>query len=174
MNNLKIGQKLYTVDKIITRKIIKGKKLYLIKWKGYPLEYCTWEPKYHLTNILEEVKFFDDNFPLSIERKEYKQFMRLFKNYQKQKKLNKNESKEAKKPKSNIIIIGLDELIVMERNEEQKEKENELSIISENESQTEVEKNIEEEKERKEEANKVEKQCNLIEGAKLIEPIIIW
>ena len=172
MNNLKIGQKLYTVDKIITRKIIKGKKFYLIKWKGYPLEYCSWEPKYHLTNIIEEVKFFDDNFPLSIERKEYKQFLRLFQNYQKKKKLNKNERNETKKPKSNIIIIGLDELIVMDRNEEQNEKDNELSIISGNESQIEI--NIKEEKERKEETNKVEKECNLIEGAKLIEPIIIW
>jgi hypothetical protein len=172
MNNLKIGQKLYTVDKIITRKIIKGKKFYLIKWKGYPLEYCSWEPKYHLTNIIEEVKFFDDNFPLSIERKEYKQFMRLFQNYQKKKKLNKNERNETKKPKSNIIIIGLDELIVMDRNEEQNEKDNELSIISGNESQIEI--NIKEEKERKEETNKVEKECNSTEGAKLIEPIIIW
>jgi hypothetical protein len=174
MNNLKIGQKLYTVDKIITRKIIKGKKFYLIKWKGYPLEYCSWEPKYHLTNIIEEVKFFDDNFPLSIERKEYKQFMRLFQNYQKKKKLNKNERNETKKPKSNIIIIGLDELIVMDRNEEQNEKDNELCIISENESQTIVKINLEEEKEIKEEATSVEKECNSTEGAKLIEPIIIW
>lgn len=174
MNNLKIGQKLYTVDKIITRKTIKGKKFYLIKWKGYPLEYCSWEPKYHLTNILETVKFFDDNFPLSIERKEYKQFMRLFQNYQKEKKLNKNKRNETKKSKSNLIIIGLDELIVMERKEEQEEKDNKLSKISENESQTEVKINIEEEKEIKEEATRVEKEFNSTEGPKLIEPIIIW
>ena len=62
----------------------------------------------------------------------------------------------------------------MDRNEEQNEKDNELCIISENESQTIVKINLEEEKEIKHEATSVEKQCNSTEGAKLIEPIIIW
>lgn len=35
----------YTVDKILDKKISKGKVLYKVKWKNYPLSQCTWEPK---------------------------------------------------------------------------------------------------------------------------------
>ena len=35
----------YTVEKILDKKISKGKVLYKVKWKNYPLSQCTWEPK---------------------------------------------------------------------------------------------------------------------------------
>ena len=34
----------YTVDKILDKKIVKGKVIYKVKWKNYPLSQCTWEP----------------------------------------------------------------------------------------------------------------------------------
>lgn len=34
----------YTVDKILDKKKSKGKILYKVKWKNYPLSQCTWEP----------------------------------------------------------------------------------------------------------------------------------
>ena len=58
-----LKNKYYNVDKIITRKIKRGQKFYLIKWKGFPLEYCSWEPISHLTKILNVVEIFDNNFP---------------------------------------------------------------------------------------------------------------
>ena len=84
-----ISNKFYDVDKIITRKIKRGKKLYLIKWKGFSLKYCTWEPISHLTNIKSQVKLFDNNFPNSIDKKEYKAFLSLYKNYKKEKLMKK-------------------------------------------------------------------------------------
>ena len=34
----------YTVDKILDKKIVKGKVIYKVKWKNYSLSQCTWEP----------------------------------------------------------------------------------------------------------------------------------
>jgi len=38
----------YEVEAILARKKSKGRFLYKIKWKGYPLSECTWEPVSHL------------------------------------------------------------------------------------------------------------------------------
>ncbi len=40
----------YEVEEILGVKISKGKKLYHVKWKGYPLSDATWEPKENLGN----------------------------------------------------------------------------------------------------------------------------
>ena len=181
MKYIKTIKKLYDVDKIIARKIKRGKKYYLIKWKGYSLDYCSWEPLSHLTNILHAVKFFDDNYPLSIEKEEYKQFMKLYRNYQKQKRLNKKQDYEIKErnenrnPKSNLIIIDLDEFIVTETKKEENSTNYELSTITESETQIEVEINIEEEKEdNEEESKKIKNGLNINGETKLIKPILIW
>ena len=96
--------KLYNIEKIITRKIFKGKKLYLIKWEGYSLNNCTWEPLFHLKTVYDMVIEFEEAYPSSILRKEYKQFLRLYKNYKLQNKFNKNtiiSSSNQEEPKEN-------------------------------------------------------------------------
>ena len=34
---------------------------YLVKWKGYPEDECTWEPGHHLTSAEEKVEEFHQN-----------------------------------------------------------------------------------------------------------------
>ena len=53
---------MYEVEKIKARRIIKGKKEYLIKWKGYSDNESTWEPISHLKYILDQVKEFEDKY----------------------------------------------------------------------------------------------------------------
>ena len=42
-NNSDCFNKVYEVEKIITRKYYKNKKYYLIKWLCYPITESTWE-----------------------------------------------------------------------------------------------------------------------------------
>ena len=82
-------QKLYDVEFIITSKIKGKKKFYLIKWKGYPITDCSWEPISHLSNVNDMVKEFDDNFPNSINHKNLKEFKLELKKHKQQKILKK-------------------------------------------------------------------------------------
>ena len=52
----------YEVEKIIDRRIVKGKKEYLIKWKGYPESQSTWEPISHLKYIQNLVDIFNEQY----------------------------------------------------------------------------------------------------------------
>lgn len=39
----------YEVERILAKKVEKGKVSFLLKWKGYPYEDSTWEPQEHLS-----------------------------------------------------------------------------------------------------------------------------
>ena len=56
----KVDETIYYVDKILDRKIEKGKKRYLIKWQGYSSKDNTWEPRGNFNRAL--VKEFDKEF----------------------------------------------------------------------------------------------------------------
>ena len=45
----------YQVEKVIGKRIKGGKPLYKVKWEGYPLSQCTWEPLENLQNVLDLV-----------------------------------------------------------------------------------------------------------------------
>ena len=88
----------YEVEKIISRKKIKGKIYYLIKWLCYSISDCTWEPYENLENINEMIKTFENRYPESIDKKMYK----IYKNTNKiknGKEIKKflNKKKERKK-----------------------------------------------------------------------------
>ena len=51
----------YEVEKIIDKRIINGKLEYKIKWVGYPMSQCTWEPIRNLANIKPMIKEFENN-----------------------------------------------------------------------------------------------------------------
>ena len=174
-----IKNKFYDVYKIITRNIKRGKKLYLIKWKGFSLKYCTWEPISHLTNIKSQVKLFDNNFPNSIDKKEYKEFLSLYKNYKKEKLMKKKllaKNNENKNNATNKIVIDLDgvyDVLNDDLNSEEEYKTEEIRNIDENI----IERNDEKEKQNNNNINinnDLRNNCNFYGGEKLIKPILIW
>ena len=51
--------KQYKVKKILDSKVRKGKKFYLVHWKGYDASDSTWEPEENLENFKDEMKALD-------------------------------------------------------------------------------------------------------------------
>lgn len=49
----------YQVEKIIGKRTKGGKPMYKVKWEGYPLSQCTWEPIENLQNVLDMVEEYD-------------------------------------------------------------------------------------------------------------------
>ncbi|XP_069509056.1 chromobox protein homolog 7 [Ambystoma mexicanum] len=43
-----IGEQVFAVENIRKKRIRKGKVEYLVKWKGWPPKYSTWEPEDHI------------------------------------------------------------------------------------------------------------------------------
>ena len=62
----------YEVEKIITRKKIKGKIYYLIKWLCYSIADCTWEPYENLKDINDMIIKFEEGYPETADLKMYK------------------------------------------------------------------------------------------------------
>jgi len=50
----------YEVDKILKKRVKNGKPEYLIKWKGYSEDDCTWEPEINLGSCKEMLKKYND------------------------------------------------------------------------------------------------------------------
>lgn len=55
----------WTVEKILDAGIDSDTLVhsYLVKWKGYGLEECTWEPKRNLTGCPDAIRKFDESRP---------------------------------------------------------------------------------------------------------------
>ena len=51
----------YEVEKIIDKRYINGKLEYKIKWVGYPMSECTWEPVRNLANVKPMIKEFENS-----------------------------------------------------------------------------------------------------------------
>nr|KAG5711227.1 hypothetical protein BaRGS_004871 [Batillaria attramentaria] len=51
---------LFEVEKIVSKKKLKGKTLYKVRWKGYPPSNDTWEPVDNLGQVLDMVEEFDE------------------------------------------------------------------------------------------------------------------
>lgn len=54
----------YTIEKILGRRITKGKIEYKIKWEGYSMSECTWEPIENLETAKELVEEYDKLNPI--------------------------------------------------------------------------------------------------------------
>ena len=165
-------RKYYEVDKIIMRKIVKSKKYYLIKWEGYSLESCSWEPLSHLDKIIDLVEEFDNNFPDSIAKEDYQQFSLLYKRFQAKKMMNKTKivkKKEDTIHKQNKFIINLDDLNDNQMNETKNEKKNKVDIPED------INSNIIKFNDEKELINIAnDRSNNNYDNMKLIRPIMVW
>ena len=126
------GNDYYEVEKIITRKYNGSKKYYLIKWEGYPLKDCTWEPASNLDNIPEMVEDFDNNFPNAIDKVQLKKYLRLRYKRKKNRNIKKLKLKFNSKykddfTKNNLLIRIINSRIHKE--EEQKKKDDIIKEI---------------------------------------------
>uniref|UniRef100_A0A8C6SR34 Chromobox homolog 7b n=1 Tax=Neogobius melanostomus TaxID=47308 RepID=A0A8C6SR34_9GOBI len=43
-----IGEQVFAVESILKKRVRKGNVEYLLKWKGWPPKYSTWEPEEHI------------------------------------------------------------------------------------------------------------------------------
>jgi GTPase involved in cell partitioning and DNA repair len=50
---------LYEVEKIVDKRKRFGKNEYKVKWLGYKMSECTWEPLDHLLNVMDEVEKYE-------------------------------------------------------------------------------------------------------------------
>ena len=125
-NNL--YNKLYNVENIITRRIFGNKKLYLIKWEGYPITESSWEPISNLSSIIYMVKEFEENFPSSINQKLMNEYIEQFKRGKykkisvKKKNLKKRKNKHIANNNKIIFILDDFEQLSNKVKEEREEK----------------------------------------------------
>lgn len=106
---------LYEVENILKKRTIKGKKEYLIKWKGYPESESTWEPLSHLKYINYMIKEFEQK----MRNKEEKE-KKLDEDKDKDESTNKNSpQKDSGEKKEDSETKTKDE---KESKEEKKEK----------------------------------------------------
>ena len=52
----------FEIEKILNKKMVKGKKKFLVKWKGYTAKEDTWESRENLENAKELVKEFEREY----------------------------------------------------------------------------------------------------------------
>jgi len=52
----------FEVEKILNKRIIRGKEKFLVRWKGYTVEEDTWENRENLENVKELIKEFEREY----------------------------------------------------------------------------------------------------------------
>ena len=163
----------YEVEKIITRRFNGKNKLYLIKWLGYPLKDCTWEPISHLDKVKTLVEQFDDDFPNSIDKRRLRKYLHSINKRNKLRFRNKNKIKPKsfhinKINRNNHIIINLEDSTILDEKIHEETNTIDDSIVE----------SIEISEEKNKDNNTGEGNLfELIDDnrvPKLIKPIIIW
>jgi len=56
------GEEEFEVEKILNKRVVRGKEKFLVRWKGYTAEGDTWESKENLENAKELVKEFEREY----------------------------------------------------------------------------------------------------------------
>jgi len=163
----------YEVEKIITRKSKGKNKLYLIKWFGYPLKDCTWEPISHLYKIQTLVEQFDDNYPYSIDKRQLRKYLHTINKGNKHRFINRNIiiPKRTQKKETNKNYNILNNSFVNSNS-----KREMIEIDKSNEETSTIESiEIAEEKRDNNISDEVILELNEENNNnKLIKPIIIW
>ena len=105
---------LYTIEKIVDRKKLKDKFHYLIKWQGYPMDQCTWEPIENLKYSLGLVEQYNKAHPI----KSAKTYKPRKPKYQKKLLNKKRKEPDNKKNQENESQIQND--FIQNNNDEEK------------------------------------------------------
>jgi len=178
----------FEVEKIITRKVDGQNKFYLIKWVGYPLADCSWEPISHLQKISDMVETFDQNFPASIDKKRLRKYLYISNLISKRGShiikiknpfLKKREFKNKKISKNDSIIICIDNSNYLNKKDEEKKEEEKENEEENKETEISIDNiNIKEEKQQIN-ADENLNEINMLNSGennfpKLIRPIIVW
>ena len=119
-----VHEEYYNIEKILGRRKQNGVLKYKIKWQGYNISQCTWEPMKNLVTAKELVEEYDRTHPIILGKKPGKS---------KQKKKDKNNNlltkkKILKKDKNENKIL---ENIPNDKNHDGKTKYNEIIIKKE-------------------------------------------
>ena len=56
------GEEEFEVEKILNKRMVRGKERFLVRWKGYTAEEDIWENKENLKNAKEMVKEFEREY----------------------------------------------------------------------------------------------------------------
>jgi len=60
-------QEEFEIEKILNKRIIRGKEKFLVRWKGYTAEENTWENRKNLENVKELVEEFERKYGEEVE-----------------------------------------------------------------------------------------------------------
>ena len=61
------GEEEFEVEKIINKRMVRGEKKFLVRWKGYMAEKDTWESRENLENAKELVEEFERIYGEEVE-----------------------------------------------------------------------------------------------------------
>ena len=64
-----LQEEYYNIEKILGRRKQNGIIQYKIKWEGYPISQCTWEPMKNLETAKELVEEYDRTHPITLDKK---------------------------------------------------------------------------------------------------------
>ena len=62
------GEEEFKVKKILNKRVVREKKKFLVRWKGYMAEEDTWESKENLENAKELVNKFEREYGKEVEK----------------------------------------------------------------------------------------------------------
>jgi hypothetical protein len=163
----------YEVEKIISRRNEGKNKLYLIKWFGYPIKDCTWEPISHLDKIKALVENFDKNFPYSKDKRQLRKYLHSINKRNKRVFRNKNKIKPKsfhinKINRNNHIIINLEDSTILDEKIHEETNTIDDSIVES------IEISEEKNKDNNTEEGSLFELIDDNRVPKLIKPIIIW
>lgn len=90
-------ESLYEVQKIMSKKLVRGKKYYYVKWKGYSSEWDTWEPEENFAQSKDLIEAFEESISKNKKSKKIDKKEPAHKRQWKKQKIrsmkNKNKSK---------------------------------------------------------------------------------
>jgi len=62
------GEEEFEMEKILNKKMVRGKEKFLVRWKGYMAEEDTWENKENLENAKELVEEFEKEYREKVKK----------------------------------------------------------------------------------------------------------